>query len=147
MNTNTTTARFPLSVWGRTYETREDVDARLRSIAVDDLAYGPSDERVSEANALREALREVALREAREEARAAREAKPRYTGATVNNSKTGTTHFVNGWGETFCGRYASEIGVTVDYGYRATCGTCRAAGDAALRDGTESAGGSAARRH
>lgn len=128
---------------GITYKTIEAAEARLAELDAENALYGESDGRVTEQILIREAIAAAP----KPQPQRAEEPKPRYTGATVNNSKTGTIHFVNGWGETFCGRYASEIGVTVDYGYRATCGTCRAAGDAALRDGTGSAGGSAARRN
>lgn len=128
-----------ITAHGTTYKTTEAAEARLAELDADNARYGESDGRVTEQILIREAL--AAAPKPRVE-----EPTTRYTGATVRNYKNGTTHFVNGWDETFCGRFASDVGFTVDYG-RATCGTCRAAGDAALRDGTESAGGSAARRN
>lgn len=126
-----------LTAQGITYKTIEAAEARLAELDAENALYGESDGRVTEQALIREAIA------------AAPKPQPqrvRYTGETVRNYKTGTTHFVNGWGETFCGRYASEVGIIFDYG-RATCGTCKAAGDAALRDGTQSVGGSAARRN
>lgn len=70
--------------------------------------------------------------------------RPVYTGPTTKDLWTGKSHFLNDWGEIFCG---TDRMMTATRGHgRAECKVCQKAGDAALRDGTEMAGGSPARR-
>jgi len=137
-------------VWGKAYYSVEALEARIaENDAISaQFGVGPSDDRVTENNALREAIENLRMVEGVNTAldRIRKEARATYFGPIVT-ANTGTTHFVNSWGETFCGRYASEIGFIRDGDRRATCKVCRRAGDAALRDGTECAGGSAARRN
>ena len=90
-------------------------------------------------------LAELRHETGRREAEAVRRANMHY-GPTIRASYSGTRHFVNVWDETFCGR-----DITLAYrdngDDRATCKNCCKAGDAAMRDGTWAAGGSAARRN
>ena len=88
---------------------------------------------------------EAAAAEAAAVAAATAAAAKRCTGPLVESYSTGTTHFVNDWNETYCGRYNDGSYAPAGHG-RATCGTCRIAGDAALREGFPMSGGSAARR-
>lgn len=89
-------------------------------------------------------LAELRYEIGRREAEAVRKANT-YFGRTIRASYSGTKHFVNTWGETFCGREVSVSYAANDD--RATCKTCCKAGDATMRDGTGGAGGSAARRN
>lgn len=67
-----------------------------------------------------------------------------YTGPTTKDLRTGKSHFINDWGEVFCGTHRM---MTATRGQgRAGCLVCQRAGDAAMREGTEMAGGSPARR-
>ena len=59
--------------------------------------------------------------------------------------RTGTTHWINVWDELYCGREndPATMFYTMSKG-RATCATCRKAGDSSMGD--VAAGGSPARR-
>lgn len=147
-------------VWGKPYASVEEMQERVAKIAQMSKLYGDSDDRVSETQALAVAIKKVsavrasaeAERKAQTEARrAAREAEQvrQYRGYLIRKRSTRTTHFVNVWGESFCGRFHqsdSEMDYVSGEG-RATCRTCQKAGDAVLREGTYAAGGSAARRN
>lgn len=99
-------------------------------------------ERVKEVN---RRLAELRYELSRREAEAMRKASM-YYGPVVGASYGGTKHFVNVWGETFCGRDI-DVAYVNNGDARATCKTCCKAGDATMRDGTGGAGGSAARRN
>lgn len=136
-------------VWGVNYFSTAAMRMHVGNLDEAIRLYGPSDDRVSERNALQEVLpyavrAEEALHAHRPKARAASPAE-RHTGRTVRNVKTGTTHFVNGWGELFCGLLTEDI-VHHRTDDRATCKACVRAGDAMVRDGSDGWGGSPARR-
>lgn len=69
---------------------------------------------------------------------------PRHFGPIIENSATGTSHFVNSWDETLCG--TTVEGYVYKGERRATCQRCCKSGDAARLNGYESRTGSPAGR-
>lgn len=134
------------SVMGRGYDSVEQMQARRAEVIADIVEYGDSDGRWTERNMLDKQIIE-AIRELQEEAyqRALeQERSTTYFGTVAHTVSSNASHFVNDHDETFCGREVSQ-GSRYDNA-RATCKTCRRAGDAWMRDGQPANGGSAARR-
>ena len=139
-----------LTAHGQTFETVEQALARVAEIDAVTAQFGESDGRVTERLLIMQAI-DAATPTAPEPAPVPpRPAPARHTGEVTENLRTRTTHFVNPWGETFCGveyRVPDDTPFLQLTGeHRATCRACCKAGDALARAGYPSNGGSAARR-